>query len=257
MEQMSTLPSKRGAMATKQQKKRARLQDKNKGQFGTKSYGLLLIVIALVVIAVSAFAILGLENRGTTSQSQSSQLTVMEPGEISLDKSAGPAEAPVVVVEYGDFQCPYCKQFVDSTARQVKENYVDPGQARFVFRHLAFLGPESLWAAEATECANEQDRFWDYHDKLFAEQGAENSGTFSQDNLKQFAADLGLDTQQFNQCLDSNKYQTKVEQEVAQAQRLGIRSTPTVFVNGQLIENGSNYQVLQAAIERALSRNGS
>lgn len=239
-------------MATKQQKKRARSQDEGKEQFGTKSYGLLLGVIALVVIVVSAFAILGSENGGTTTQSQSSQLTSLNPDEVSLDKSVGPADAPVVVVEYGDFQCPYCKQFAEGTERQLKENYVDTGQARFVFRHLAFLGPESLGAAQAAECANEQGRFWDYHDKLFAEQGGENSGTFSQDNLKRFAGELGLDTQLFNECLDTNKYQTKVEQEVAQAQRLGIRSTPTVFVNGQMIENGSNYQVLQTAIERAL-----
>ena len=123
---------------------------------------------------------------------------------------------------------------------------------RFVFRNLAFIGPESLRAAEAGECANEQDRFWDYHDKLFAEQAGENSGTFSDDNLKRFASELGLNTQQFNDCLDTNKYQAKVQQEIAQAQRLGIRSTPSVFVNGQLIENGSNYQALQAAIEKAL-----
>ena len=73
-------------------------------------------------------------------------------------------------------------------------------QVRFVFRHLAFIGPESRWAAEATECANEQDRFWDYYDKLFEEQGGENVGDFSQDRLKQFAADLDLDTETFNQC---------------------------------------------------------
>ena len=246
-------------MAAKRQKQRirgtsARPQDEDKGQFGAKSYGLLLGVIALVVVAVSAFAILVPESRGVTAQSQSSQPVSMNPDEVSLDKSVGPADAPVVVVEYADFQCPYCKQFADSTERQVKENYVDAGQVRFVFRHLAFIGSESLWAAQAAECANEQDRFWDYHDKLFAEQGGENVGAFSQDNLKRFAAELGLDTLQFNECLDSNEYQTKVEQEVAQAQRLGIRSTPSVFVNGQLIENASNYQVLQTAIERALSK---
>lgn len=131
---------------------------------------------------------------------------------------------------------------------------MDKGQVRFVFRHLAFIGDESIWAAEASECANEQGHFWEYHDKLFAEQGGENEGTFSRDNLKRFAADLGLDTEQFNQCLDSDQYRAKVQQESAEAQRLGVRSTPTVFVNGQLIRDGSNYQVLQTAIEAALSR---
>jgi protein-disulfide isomerase len=125
---------------------------------------------------------------------------------------------------------------------------------RFAFRHFAFIGDESRWAAEATECANEQGRFWDYYDKLFEEQAGENVGAFNRDNLKGFAADLTLDTELFNQCLDSGKFRAKVEQEVAEAQRLGVRSTPTLFVNGQLIRNGSNYQTLQAAIEAALSR---
>lgn len=125
---------------------------------------------------------------------------------------------------------------------------------RFAFRHFAFIGDESRWAAEATECANEQGRFWDYYDKLFEEQTGENVGAFNQDNLKGFATDLELDTEQFNQCLDSGKYRAKVAQEVAEAQRLGVRSTPTLFVNGQLIRNGSDYQTLQAAIETALKQ---
>ena len=131
---------------------------------------------------------------------------------------------------------------------------MDNGQVRFVFRHLAFLGNESTWAAEATECANEQGRFWDYYDKLFEEQGAENSGAFSQDNLKRFAAELQLDTDQFNQCLDSGEYQGKVRQEGAEAQRLGITSTPSLLVNGVLVQNGSSYPTLQAAIEAELRR---
>jgi protein-disulfide isomerase len=157
-------------------------------------------------------------------------------------------------VEYGDFQCPYCQQFAAGAGRQIKQDYVEEGQVRFVFRHLAFLGAESQWAAEATECANEQGRFWDYHDKLFEEQGAENSGVFSRENLKRFAAELELDTEQFNQCLDSGKYRSKVQLETAEAGRLGVRSTPSLLVNGRVVENGSNYQVLQAAVEAALAQ---
>lgn len=131
---------------------------------------------------------------------------------------------------------------------------MDTGKVRFAFRHFAFIGDESRWAAEATECANEQGRFWDYYDKLFEEQAGENVGAFNRDNLKRFAAGLGLDAEQFNQCLDSGKYAAKVQQETAEGQRLGVRGTPTFFVNGQLIRDGSNYQALQAAIETALSR---
>ena len=134
----------------------------------------------------------------------------------------------------------------------MKEDYVDQGQVRFVFRHLAFIGDESRWAAEASECANEQGRFWDYYDRLFAEQAGENNGAFNPEHLKRFAVEIELDTDQFNQCLAASKYRAKVQQEVTEAQRLGVRSTPTLFVNGRLVTNGSHYQALQAAIEAAL-----
>jgi protein-disulfide isomerase len=212
-------------------------------RIGLKQYSLIIGIVAVAVIVVSAFAILG---------QGSSRTPQLNPAEVSLDKSAGAKDAPVVVVEYADFQCPYCKQFATGPELQLRQEYVDTGKARFVFRQLAFIGPESLWAAEAAECANEQGRFWDYHDKLFAEQAGENEGAFSRENLKRFAAELRLDTQQFNQCLDSDKYQAKVQQEIGQAEQLGVRSTPTLFVNGQLLRNGSDYQVLQTAITAAL-----
>jgi len=131
---------------------------------------------------------------------------------------------------------------------------VSKGQVRFVFRQFAFIGNESRWAAEASECANEQGRFWEYYDKIFKEQGGENVGTFSKDNLKRFAADLGLDTTQFNQCLTSGKYTSKVQQETAEGRQKGVRGTPTVFVNGRLIEGGADYQVLRRTIELALGK---
>ena len=238
-------------MASKQQNRSRRVKSRSQeqhqtGRSGLKTYVLIIGVVALAIVIVSGFAVL--KPGGSNSPAP------VQPAAVSLDKSKGAADAPVVVVEYADFQCPYCRDFYLGPEQQLQKDYVDTGQVRFVFRHLAFIGQESTWAAEAAECANEQNRFWDYHDKLFAEQGAENSGTFSRENLKRFAAELGLNTQQFNQCLDSGKYQAKVQQEVAEGQRLGVNSTPTLFVNGQLIKNGSNYQVLQAAIEAALKK---
>lgn len=172
----------------------------------------------------------------------------------NLDKSKGAANAPVTVVEYGDFQCPACLRFFSDTERRLKEEYVSKEQVRFVFRNFAFIGNESRWAAEASECANEQGRFWDYHDRLYEKQGGENVGTFSKENLKRFAVDLGLNTAQFNPCLDSGKYTAKVQQELAQGRQEGVRGTPTVFVNGNLIEGGTDYQVLRRTIELALGK---
>lgn len=235
-------------MASKQSKNKARRTAAplpNRGRFGLKSYILIIGVVALAVIAVSVLAILS---------PKASSAPQIAPTDITFDKSMGAKDAPVVVLEYADYQCPYCKQFADGPEVQLKKDYIDTGKVRFVFRNLAFIGEESIWAAEAAECANEQGHFWEYHDKLFAEQGAENSGAFSMDNLKRFAAELGLNTQSFNQCLDSGKYRSKVGQETASADQLGITSTPTLFVNGQLVKNGSDYTALQAAIIAALRK---
>lgn len=174
--------------------------------------------------------------------------------ETSQDKSLGQADAPVIVMEYGDFQCPACKFFFEGTVKQLKEEYVQTGKVRFVFRQFAFLGEESQWAAEASECANEQGRFWEYYDKLYIEQNGENVGIFSKDNLKQFAVNLGLDTAGFSQCLDSGRYSEKVKQELMEGQQAGVRGTPAIFVNGLLIENGSSYPTLKAAVEAALGK---
>lgn len=174
--------------------------------------------------------------------------------EVTLDKSIGDENAPVVIVEYGDFQCPACQRFFQTTAEQLKTEYVETGQVRFVFRQFAFLGDESQWAAEASECANEQGRFWDYYDKLYQEQNGENVGVFSKDNLKRFASEIGLDTVSFNQCLDSGRFTEKVQQETLEGQQAGVRGTPSVFVNGKLIENGGSYLALQAAVEAALGK---
>ncbi len=229
-------------MTSKLRKARRRSQSKyDERHFGIRTYGLIMSVIVLAVAVVATIVILD-QDAGRS-----------QPVEISLDKSDGAEDAPVVVVEYADFQCPFCRQFATGPERRLREDYVESGQVRFAFRYLAFIGNESRWAAEASECANEQGRFWNYHDKLFEEQGGENVGTFSQDNLKRFAAELELDAEQFNQCLDSGEYRNKVQQEVAEGEQLGVRSTPTIFVNGQLITPGSDYQTLQAAVKTALS----
>jgi protein-disulfide isomerase len=122
---------------------------------------------------------------------------------------------------------------------------------RFGYVHFAFLGDESQWAAEASECAGAQseEAFWTYHDKLFNSQNGENQGAFSKDNLKQFAAELGLDTQAFNECLDSGKYTDAVKAETSFGQALGVRSTPSFVVNGQPVIGAQSFETFQQLIE--------
>jgi protein-disulfide isomerase len=231
------MPSKRRNVKRRSRRRPARKRS------GLSTYALLAGVVVTALVAVALIVML---DQGADSSQAASDA-------VALEKSYGADDAPVVVVEYADFQCPYCQQFAVGAGQQLKDDYADQGQVRFVFRHFAFIGDESTWAAEASECANEQDRFWDYHDKLFEEQAGENQGAYSRDNLKRFAAELGLDSERFDECLDSGQYRSQVRDEFREAQRRRINSTPSILVNGQLIQNGSNYQVLQAAVEAALS----
>ncbi len=120
---------------------------------------------------------------------------------------------------------------------------------RFGYLTLAFLGDESLWAAEASECADEQGKFWEYHDKLFASQNGENQGAFAKDKLKGFAADLKLDTEKFNACLDSGKYTQVVQDETNMAGQLGVQSTPTFLINTQPVQGAQSFDTFKQIIE--------
>jgi protein-disulfide isomerase len=120
----------------------------------------------------------------------------------------GDPNAPVTIVEYADFQCPFCEKVFQSVLPQIKTKYIASGKANFVFQDFAFLGPESTRAAEAAKCAGAQGKFWDYHDTLYQSQNGENQGAFADPKLKGFAKTLGLDITQFNTCLTTKKYDT-------------------------------------------------
>jgi protein-disulfide isomerase len=126
---------------------------------------------------------------------------------------------------------------------------VNTGIVRFGYLDLAFLGDESQWAAEASECADEQGKFWEYHDKLFASQSGENEGAFSKVNLEKFAAPLGLDAAKFNTCLDTDKYAKVVSDETALAGQYGISSTPTFLVDTQVVQGAQPFQVFAKIID--------
>jgi protein-disulfide isomerase len=148
----------------------------------------------------------------------------------------GSPNAPVVVQEYADLQCPVCAEAYQEL-HALAPKYIDTGKVQIVFHHYAFIGPESELAAQGAECANEQGKFWDWVGYLFTHQAGENQGHFSADNLKQYAKQIGgLDTNKFDACLDSGKYAAKVKSETNQGIALGVQATPTFFVNGQKIE---------------------
>jgi protein-disulfide isomerase len=168
----------------------------------------------------------------------------------------GQPTAPVLIEEWGDYQCPACGSFA-RLQPQLEQALLDDGSARFVFHNMAFLGQESVWAAAAAECANDQGRFWEYHDLLYASQNGENKGAFAKPRLKQLGASLRLDQAAFNMCVDSDAYVSRVQQDTQRGKSLGISSTPTLLVNGQrvtLTTNRSPIETLLAAVRNAPRR---
>lgn len=170
----------------------------------------------------------------------------------------GDPTALVRIVEFSDFQCPFCERFTRETAPLLREEYVETGQASIEYRHFAFLGPESLSAAAAAECALDQGHFWDYHDLLFLRQNGENRGTFADDHLKDFARELAaefpdFDVEAFDRCLDSGEKEASVLEQTAQARDLGIQSTPSFFINGQLLGGAQPIENFRALIDAELA----
>lgn len=168
--------------------------------------------------------------------------------------SKGDPKAKVTIIEFADFQCPFCDRFHQEVEKSLDQNYIASGKVRFVYHDIAILGQESQWAAEAARCAGDQGKFWQYHDYLYDNQRGENQGAFSKENLKKFALALGLDRQQFNTCLDSAKHKNEVAQNLQDAQAIGVSRTPTSFVNGRLVLGAQPLDVFKNIIEEELKR---
>lgn len=169
-------------------------------------------------------------------------------------RALGVADAPVTIVEYSDFQCPFCKRAADTTIPPLKEQYIPNGQVRLEFQPVAFLGQESLVAAQAALCAEDQGKFWLYHDKLFASQAGENRGAYSIANLKRFAGEVGLNQGDFDTCLDSKRHENDVLRITREAQSRGVTGTPTFFVNDVTIPGAVPFSDLQQVIERYIAK---
>jgi protein-disulfide isomerase len=158
----------------------------------------------------------------------------------------GPANAPIEIIEFSDFQCPFCQR-ANPTVRQVLQTYGD--RVRFVYRHFP-LGnhPNARPAAEASQCAAEQGKFWEYHDRLFA-----NQSRLGEADLKQSAAELGLDTTKFNACVDTHKYRAQVEADMKAGEEAGVNGTPAFFVNGRMIGGAQPFDAFKRIIDEELS----
>lgn len=163
----------------------------------------------------------------------------------------GRADAPVLVEEYMDFQCPACQAASEQVVKPLIQKYVAEGSVRFAYRFFPFMGPESVAAAQAAYCAAVEGAFWPYQQVLFAQRGTGNRGAYSTENLVRYGTQIGLDAESFRACLHSEDAQVYAQGSYQRAVQLGIPGTPTFFVNGQRVEVNS-YAALERAIEAAL-----
>lgn len=158
----------------------------------------------------------------------------------------GSKDAPLQIVEYFDFQCPACKIYENAIMHFVVEDYVNTGKASLTYKNMAFIGKESVLAANASLCAAEAGKYEEYHAKLLEKQLGENQGTFIKSFLKDIGEELGID---IKQCVASGKYNEQIDEELQEAYSLGIDGTPAIFINGVLIRNPSSYLAMKTLLD--------
>jgi len=154
--------------------------------------------------------------------------TFMENGSPIL----GDPNAPVTLVEFGDYQCYFCNQFFHTTEDDLFKNYVETGKVKVIFKDYTIIGPDSVTAAHAAHCADDQGLFWKYHDTLYNNWDGENNGWASSENLLQFAGDIGLDTDEFSKCMIDSKHTSIIVNSNQDAKDLGLTGTPAFFIIG-------------------------
>ena len=173
----------------------------------------------------------------------------------------GDPNAPVKIDVFEDFQCPACRSFSTDIEPQIIENYVVTGKVYYVFHNYPFIDTntvtkESHQAANGVMCANEQGKFWDYHDTLFANWNGENEGAFKDARLLAFAETIdGLDVDAFKTCFEENRYKDDIQNDFDLGQQMGVSGTPSVFVNGEILSPGfiPQFADIQAAVDAILN----
>lgn len=200
----------------------------------------------------------GAQNPGTTGTTTTQ--TVASLNIPSFVPYEGNSSATINIVEFGDYQCPFCEQFFSNTESQVMQNYVDNGKAKFYFLDFAFLGPDSTTLAEGAWCANDQNLYYQYHDYIYAHQQQENSGWANVTQVEALAANIpGVNAQQFNSCLESGKYQSRVQSNTQLGQNTGVTGTPSFFIGNdkigyQMITGAYPYSTFQSTLDSQLAK---
>jgi protein-disulfide isomerase len=221
------------ASATKRARARSKRQRRKSHQ--TRTF---FVIIGVLVVAVLGAFVLTATGSGAADVDET---------RLGLDPSLGPESAPVVITEYGDFGCPSCRVWHNADIReQIIATY--GGDVRFVFKDFPVITAQSPKAAEAGQCALDQGLFWEYHDLVY-----ENFQGLSDSNLRAYAAQVGLNADEFGACLDSGTHRATVNNDWDEARQLGLRGTPTFLVNGQQLVGVPYYETFVGQIDAVLA----
>lgn len=236
----------------------------NEGESGSGKRWPLLggLVLAIVLAAGAAYLVLSggqpesSVSGGPAAGANSDANAGGGQGKAGSGESLGPPtlgddDAPVTMVEYSDFQCPYCGQFAREVEPQLVEEYVEDGTLKIEWRDFPYLGQESVNAALAARAAQEQGKFWDFHEVLYDNQEGQNNGAFSDDNLMRLAEEAGVDTTELEESLISSKHQQAVADDFEEGQQRGVTGTPTFVINGETIVGAQPKEEFERAIEEA------
>jgi len=191
-----------------------------------------------VIIPIIVFVAIGLGSAFYLSTFEDNSINLdmeRQVGEVNTSLGSpmlGSDSAPVTIIEFGDYQCSNCKRWFLNTKPDIITNYIETGKANLIFVDIAFLGKDSLPASSATYCAEEQGRYWDYHSFLYSNAMGVDNGWANIDSLKGYANNLGLDMDLFVGCMDSGKYEKRVQFNTKESQNNGVTGTPTFIIVG-------------------------
>ncbi len=243
--------ARQGPPTRRERREEQRRAARKAAQRQSRGLPLVWLTGGVVVVVAAVIVALVLLNQSSSPTSVATPKNLTPTGDTN-GRTVGSSSASVTLDLWADFQCPVCKQFTDTVEPNIVSNYISTGKVRLVFHDFAFIGTESTHAAVGGLCAADAGEFWPYHDYVYANQGAENTGALSDAKLKAIAQAVGIDASTFSTCLGSSDKLQTVQDEATQAQSQGITGTPTLYVNGAKVSNPLDYATVSAVIEGAL-----
>jgi len=236
--------NKRDEIREKSMSKREEIREKRRKEALRQRIIIIAVIVVAALILIFALILPPIIQASKDAAAPVTAVTPITPNPrpFADGMNMGDPKAPITVQEFADYQCPGCKNYFDTLEKTIIDKYIATNKVHFIFTALSFIddrgpGKESNAAAEAAYCANDQGKFWDYHDILFTNQSqtGENIGGFSDVRLKAFAKSIGLDTTQFNSCYDGGKYRDKVVADAHLGNQKGIQQTPSFLINDKTI----------------------